>query len=80
MGEGLNDEDCLHLCEALKVATQPYKKYIDLSLASSPSVVAMPCLPMLVSAGFCWIPHPHKRHPHAAASYTYILLMRFDPT
>lgn len=78
---GLNDEDCLRLCEALKVAIQPNKQYIGLSLAGSPSIVAMSCLPMLVSAGFCLIPHPHKRHPHpATSSYTHIFLMRFDPT
>jgi len=30
---GLNGKDCLHLCEALKVAIQPSKQNIGLSLA-----------------------------------------------
>ena len=38
---GLNDEDCLRLCEALKVAIQPNKQYIGLSLAAPPSL--SPC-------------------------------------
>ena len=35
---GLNDEDGLRLCEALKVAIQPNKQYICLSLAAPPSL------------------------------------------
>ena len=38
---GLNDKDCLRLCEALEVAIQPNKQYIGLSLAASPSL--SPC-------------------------------------
>ena len=40
-GRGLNDKDCLRLCEALEVAIQPNKQYIGLSLAASPSL--SPC-------------------------------------
>ena len=39
---GLNDEDCLRLCEALKVAIQPNKQYIGLSLAPPPPLTPCP--------------------------------------
>ena len=37
----LNDKDCLRLCETLKVAIQPNKQYIGLSLAPPPPL--RPC-------------------------------------
>jgi len=39
---GLNDEDCLRLCEALEVPIQPNKQYIGLSLASPPPLTPCP--------------------------------------
>lgn len=45
---GLNDEDCLRLCEALKVAIHPNKQYKGLSLAAPPPLTQCPAFP-------CWL-------------------------
>ena len=61
---GLNDEDCLRLCEALQVITQPIKQDKGFSLAA-PFLGGRHVLRMLASAGYL----PHLNSNSAAYSH-----------
>ena len=59
---GLNDKDCLRLCEALEVAIQSNKQYRPFTCGFAFVVT------MLVSAGFCCFQILINGHPQAATS------------